>query len=202
MKSSRTTSRNLANDLGTRLCLALLLLLGAAVRPGASWAAGDSPRDPDAQLEIKAKHLCSMPRFIDWPQETLPNSDSPIVIGVMGSDRFIEFVQREAEGKTIKGHPLQVRRPSGRGFQSCHVLFVSDLAWRRGPRLIELLKHRPILTVGETHGFARSGGIANFRLDDDRLYLEVNDDAAKRARLNISSKLLRLRFCTIVRDAG
>jgi hypothetical protein len=187
---------------GATLRLVFALLALAAAWPAALQAAGSPPRDPEAQWEVKARHLCSMPRFIDWPEEALPNPDSPLVIGVMGSDRFLEIVQREAEGKMIKGHPLQVRRPRGREFQSCHVLFVSDLAWKRGRGLIELLRHRPILTVGETQGFAQSGGIANFRLDDDRVYLEVNDDAAKRARLNISSKLLRLRFCTIVRDAS
>lgn len=143
-----------------------------------------------------------MPRFIEWPEEALPNSDSPLVIGVMAPDRFVEIIQRAAEGRTVNGHPLQIRRPQGREFQNCHVLFMSEPAWRRGRRLVEVLKNRPILTVGESQGFAQSGGIANFRLEDNRVLLEVNDEAAKRARLSISSKLLRLRFCTVVRDGG
>lgn len=202
MKSSRTTSRSTVRAIRARLCLVLAILCGVTLWPGMLWAAGAPPRDLDTQWEVKARHLCTMPRFVDWPDEALPNPDSPIIIGVMASDQFMEVLQRAAEGKTIKGHPLQIRRPRGREFQTCHMLFVSDFAWKRGRGIVDLLKNRPILTVGESQGFAQSGGIANFRQEDDRVYLEINDTAAKRARLNISSKLLRLRFCTIVRDAS
>jgi hypothetical protein len=202
MKSSRTTSRYSARFTSVRLCFALAFLFGAVAWPGALWAAGTPSRDLDTQWEIKARHLCTIPRFIDWPDETLPNPDSPLIIGVLAPDPFMDVITRAAEGKSIRGHPLQVRRPRGREFQTCHVLFVSDPAWKRGRGLLDLLKHRPILTVGESQGFAQSGGIANFRQEDDRVYLEINDEAAKRARLSISSKLLRLRFCTIVRDAS
>lgn len=202
MRSSHIKSRQGRYILYIRPCLALALVAVGAGLLGVTEFASAGPRDPEALWEVKARHLCTMPRFIQWPEEALPNSDTPLVIGVMGSDRFLDVVQRVAEGQTIKGHPIQVRRPRGREFQTCHVLFVSEFAWKRGRGVVDLLKNRPILTVGETQGFAQSGGIANFRQDDDRVYLEVNDEAAKRARLNISSKLLRLRFCTVVRDGS
>jgi hypothetical protein len=41
-------------------------------------------------------------------------------------------------------------------------------------------------------GFAKSGGMINFVLEDNRVRFEVNVKAAKDADLNISSRLLAL----------
>jgi hypothetical protein len=46
--------------------------------------------------------------------------------------------------------------------------------------------------VGETDRFAHTGGIINFRLQGANVRFEINPEAARRSRLTISSKLLRL----------
>src|SRR5947208_2904068 len=50
----------------------------------------------------------------------------------------------------------------------------------------------PILTIGDTPGFAKSGGMINLILENNRVRFEVNVKAAKDADLNISSRLLAL----------
>ena len=57
---------------------------------------------------------------------------------------------------------------------------------------IQLLKGVPVLTIGETPGFAKNGGIINLILEDNKVRFEVNVQAAKDADLNISSRLLAL----------
>ena len=57
---------------------------------------------------------------------------------------------------------------------------------------IQMLKGVPVLTIGETPGFARNGGIINLILEDNKVRFEVNVAAAKEADLNISSRLLAL----------
>ncbi|PYV15768.1 MAG: hypothetical protein DMG21_14080 [Acidobacteria bacterium] len=54
------------------------------------------------------------------------------------------------------------------------------------------------LTVGESAGFAGLGGVINLTVEENKLRFEVNLDAAERAGLKISSKLLSL--ARIVRD--
>ena len=46
--------------------------------------------------------------------------------------------------------------------------------------------------MGETEAFARQGEIVNFITVDNKVRYEINVEAAKRAHLDISSKLLRL----------
>ena len=47
-----------------------------------------------------------------------------------------------------------------------------------------------VLTVGEAPGFLRAGGIIGFVVENRRVRFDVNQGAAARARLRISSKLL------------
>jgi hypothetical protein len=49
-----------------------------------------------------------------------------------------------------------------------------------------------VLTVGDTEGFAERGGIINLVKDGNRLSFEINPEAAQRAGLVMSSKLLFL----------
>jgi hypothetical protein len=46
--------------------------------------------------------------------------------------------------------------------------------------------------VGETTGFSSHGGVAGFFVEQGRVRFEINPDAAKRARLAVSSRLLAL----------
>ena len=60
-----------------------------------------------------------------------------------------------------------------------------------------------VLTVGDEEGFARRGGVINFLFENDRVRFEINVDAATRARLKISAKLLALAKLVVrTGDAG
>jgi hypothetical protein len=54
------------------------------------------------------------------------------------------------------------------------------------------LSNRSILTVSDADEFARSGGMIRFRLENNKIRLQINLRAAKAANLAISSKLLRV----------
>jgi hypothetical protein len=57
--------------------------------------------------------------------------------------------------------------------------------------VLDSLKGRPILTVGDTDRFAGRGGMIRFVTDRNRIRLRINLEAATAANLKISSKLLR-----------
>ena len=59
-------------------------------------------------------------------------------------------------------------------------------------KLVQMVRGLPILTVGETPGFAEHGGVIRFVLEDNRVRFEVNVEAAHQADLTISSRLLTL----------
>jgi hypothetical protein len=58
--------------------------------------------------------------------------------------------------------------------------------------ILRALKGTGILTIGDFEGFAEQGGAFNFYLEEGKVRFEINDCAARRENLKISSKLLRL----------
>jgi hypothetical protein len=63
------------------------------------------------------------------------------------------------------------------------------------------LRGANLLLVGDTTGFASSGGTIEFTVDqDNRVRFTINTDAADRAGLKFSAKLLAL--AKIVHDEG
>ena len=58
--------------------------------------------------------------------------------------------------------------------------------------MIDRLRGLPVLTVGESEGFAAQGGCVNFYIEANKIRFEVNLQAAKQQHLRISAKLLAL----------
>jgi hypothetical protein len=61
---------------------------------------------------------------------------------------------------------------------------------------MEGLRGASVLTVSETPEFIGAGGMINFMLEANKIRFQINDEAAKKAGLKISSKLLSLAIHT------
>jgi hypothetical protein len=84
------------------------------------------------------------------------------------------------------------RFASVREMSPCQLMFVSASEARRASRILESLWGSPVLTVGETPGFARSGGVVQMWIENRKVRLEINTYAAERAGLRIDRRLLEL----------
>ena len=74
--------------------------------------------------------------------------------------------------------------------KNCHILFINE----PNPRALQMLDevgHRSILTVGDTEGFARVGGMVRFVTEHNRIKLRVNLTAVAAAHLKIDARVLR-----------
>lgn len=146
------------------------------------------------EYQIKAEFLERFTRFIEWPMDsTASNTHSPFVIGLYGGNPFGTYLEELTARGTIKGKPIRVQEiENTEQIQACHILFVAGPAKRQLRQVISLTEARPILTVGDTDGFAEKGVLINFYSVDNRIGFEINDSAVKRSGLKFSSKLLRL----------
>jgi hypothetical protein len=177
---------------GGRLRLAALLL----ALTGAGAFAGDAP--VVGEYQVKAAFLFNFAKFVIWPKETFEGPDSPIEICISGRDPFDGALEETIGERTVRGRPVAVRwiDTAEKGAQ-CEIVFFPDS--ERAPVLARRLGRAPVLTVGETAGFAESGGIVNFKIEQNRVRFEINPDAAARAGLQVSSQLLSL--ATVVRES-
>ncbi len=143
--------------------------------------------------EVKAAFLYHFTSYVQYPASAFENSSSPYVIGILGKTDVAKALQEAIRGKTAMGRQIVVKQVvPGQELRMCHMLFVADSEARHLPKILDILGDAPVLTVGESAGFAGKGGIIGFFVEQNRLRFEVNLEAARRANLNISSKLLSL----------
>lgn len=146
-----------------------------------------------SEYQIKAAFLYHFAKFVDWPSGAFPQPDSPLVITVAGDNVFNSDLERIVKSKTINGHPLVVRHVHAvADLKPSHILFISSSEQARLPEILKAVQGASILTVSETNDFLANGGMINFLLEENKVHFEINNEAAKRAGLKISAKLLAL----------
>ena len=158
------------------------------------FSASDCPAQTGpTEHQIKAAFLYNFAKFVDWPAAANASSDSPITIGVLGENVFHDDITTVIHGKNINNHPLQFHQCSSiEEATNCQILFISPSEQKHFTQIIEELHHASILTVSETDQFIEDGGMIDFVVVEKKVRFQINNDAAKKAGLTISSKLLSL----------
>jgi len=145
------------------------------------------------EYQVKAEFLYNFVKFVDWPPSAFTGPNQRLAICVYGRDPFGTALEDALLGKTIGDRQVSlVRATQFQDLVGCHVVFVSASEREPTADLAGRLKGRPVLLVGESDGFAASGGTIQFTIEDNRVHFVINPDAADRAGLKISSKLLAL----------
>jgi len=161
----------------------LLLVLLSAV-PGSAQA---------PEYDVKAAFLFNFVKFVEWPADAFAGERAPVTICVFGKDPFGRVLDSVIQGERLGERSLVVRRPDRLdGLDACHVLFVSPSEKDRMTEVLARVEGEPVLTVGDTDGFLRAGGVVNFKLEGTKVRFVIDQGAAERSGLRISSKLLRL----------
>jgi hypothetical protein len=146
------------------------------------------------EYEVKAAFLFRFAQFVEWPPDAFKGAGEPFTYCTMGDDPFHGALEKTLNGKTIGERPLRVEHLNGaEKVGECQVLFVGGAGDRK--HVEEMLANTgtlPILTVGEADRFAENGGAIGFCTEDNKIRFEVNLDAAGKAGLKISAKLLAL----------
>jgi YfiR/HmsC-like len=174
---------------GRALVAGVVLLTASAYgRPVAAGA------NVALEYEVKAAFLFRFAQFVEWPADTFKGVGEPFTYCTIGDDPFRGALEQTLNGKTIGQRSLRVEHLNGTGkIGECQVVFVGGSGDRK--HVEEMLASTgtlPILTVGEADRFAENGGAIGFCTEDNKIRFEVNLDAAGKAGLKISAKLLAL----------
>lgn len=160
------------------LCLVAIGLIPAQVRD---------------EYQVKAAFLLNFARFVEWPQDTFQSPSDPIETCLLGQDPFGHWLKDTVEGRSIDGRMLVLRRisrPADAG--SCQIVFVSASESKRTWSALAETQKLGLLTIGDTPEAGQNGAVITFTWDDDRVRFEINTQAAVRAKIRLSSRLLSL----------
>jgi hypothetical protein len=144
------------------------------------------------EYQVKAAYLYNFAKFVEWPEGSFRDSSSPIKICVLGSDPFGKSLD-DLGSKSVGNRKLEIERlQQADRTKACHILFISAVEKESPSAILRAVQKKSILTVGETKGFTKAGGIINLVKTGDKVSFEINRDAAERSGLKISSQLLKL----------
>ena len=182
----------------TAVRLARLGALALAVLVSPAVAGEGEP--PPTEYQVKAGFLYSFAKFVQWPDDAFHDAGEPFVVGVLGTDPFGPVLEQVLEGKTALNRPVVIKRFSRVEEVQAQILFVGSSAVADLPRILQALRGRAILIAGESEGFAQSGGMVGFKVQEHRVRFEINLRRAEEGRLKISSQLLKLAIIVSTRS--
>ncbi|HJV24990.1 MAG TPA: YfiR family protein [Aromatoleum sp.] len=167
-----------------------LALVFVFTLPGAGFATYGAEADDALVVEyqLKAAFVYNFAKFVEWPVDGGADAGA-FTLCVVGELPY-RVMQQALAGKRIRGLPLVIRSLNApTGVDGCQLLFVGAGA---GHLSFAPVGAVPVLTVGESGDFLRSGGMINLVRVDNRLRFEIARSTGERAGLKFSSQLLKL----------
>jgi len=163
--------------------LGLVVLLSAA--------RGETPGAEE--YRVKAAFLYHFAQMVEWPPNAGGDEKKAITLCTIGKDPFGGDLEVTLQGKMIGARPLAIRHLKDPAeAEACQLVFVPGDR-KQVAQALAALKDSSVLTVGEGEDFLKQGGMIGFTMDgDNKVRFVVNVDAASRARLKISARLLML----------
>jgi len=136
---------------------------------------------------LKAEVIYRALMFIGWPPGR-EASGRALRVCTLGEGRVDQALQA-LQGRPIRQLSVEVKRlarPEQAG--DCQLLYVAAPA----AALKAVLADAPVLVVSDATGMLEQGAMLNLQIEDGRIVFDIELDAARRAGLDISTKLLRL----------
>ncbi len=145
-----------------------------------------------SEYEVKAGFMYNFPKFIEWPDETFADASKAITLCVVGTDSF-GHAFGTIDNKTVQNRRLEIRYMGrSKDLKTCNILFIGNSEKENLPQILETLKGTATLTIGDTKGYAQQGVMINFIVERNKVGFEINTESSRRAKIIISSKLLKL----------
>jgi hypothetical protein len=184
----KARSRGIRSAWRQSTALVLVAMLSSACAP-----VDQAQAEPLGEYQLKAAFLFNFAKFIDWPGASFSSPQSPFIICILGTDPFGHAMDDVLQDKSIDNRPVTISRPKNiTQAKQCHMVFVSQSETARLTDILQQLRGAHVLLVGESDGFAAAGGTIQFIREDNHVRFLINPDAADRAGLKVSSKLLSL----------
>lgn len=146
--------------------------------------------DNSVEYAVKGAYLYKLLPFVSWPQPAFAAPDSPLAICILGRDPFGGVLDKAVAEQRIGQHPILVRRNAAPGDASCQAVFIGITDPRVEGDVLHAFDGKPVLTV--TDSGLQHPGIVAFVIEQNHVRFDIDDAAAAKSGLAISSKLLNL----------
>lgn len=181
-----TVRDRLNSCLSVVVYVALLMGLVLAVAPPLSAQTA-------TEYQLRAAFVYNFAKFVEWPPRVFASSTAPFTLCVYEKGPVADALEQGVAGKTVQNRMISVKAVATLGqSKGCQVLYFDQTAGAHLGEMLSGLEAEHVLTVGETDKFTKAGGIIGFIMESGMLRFGINNAAARKSGLEISSKLLSL----------
>jgi len=169
-------------------------LLACVWRLAPLWLALAAPLGAHAaeEDELKAAIIYKLLMFVDWPADALPAMNGTLALCLQPDSRYAEAVKVLAE-QPVRGLRLELRTtPPAEPAGACNAILLDDGGPAALSAITRRLKTASVLLIADGADIASEGLVFSVRRVDKKVLFDLNLASARRARLQVSSKLMRL----------
>jgi hypothetical protein len=144
-----------------------------------------------SEYTVKAAYLLNFGKFMRVSPGAEPNGGS-FNICVIGKDPFGRTLEEITANEQIDGRPVRVLREEKPDPQACAIAYIGVSDERRMEQDLAALRDSDTLTVSDSPGFLKLGGMVQFLLVSDHVRFSINLEPVRGTHLVLSSELLRI----------
>jgi hypothetical protein len=143
----------------------------------------------DVDYKSYTLFLYNFMKYIEWPDKS-----GDFVIGVVGESKVKTELLLLAEKKKVGGRNIVVKTiVNTEDALLCNMIYVPSAKTSMLKPIMEKIKDKPILVVGEREGLAKKGAGISFVVDDDDiLKFDINKSVLDSQSLKIANILMQL----------
>lgn len=168
------------------------LAIFAAVTAATFFAPMASASVP-LEYAVKAAYLSKFGIFVEWPNAVFDSPQSPIVLCVVGADPFDGTLDKIAQGQRIGDRRIVVKRMKAVSRDSgCEILYAGGSDEQSIDQALAAVSGTGVLTVTDSVPDSHAPGIVEFVVQNNRVRFNIDNEAARRNGITISSHLLSL----------
>lgn len=145
----------------------------------------------DTRSPVKALYIYNFATLIDWPTDYRKGD---FVIGVYGAkDGVYDNLKMKFEGKAIGSQEIVIKSfANSTQIDKAHILYITPKNSSQVGTLNNKFKGKSTLLVTEKTGNLNKGAAINFIVKGTSQKFEINKENAKRHKLVIADRLLKL----------
>lgn len=173
--------------------LKICLLIGCIFFTLVSGVSAALSNPTYTEEQVKAVFLLNVTRFVTWPEGGRNYQEKPFTFCVVGNKHFADEMALVLKGELIFAtQPNVVASDIPENIPPCDLLYIDKSVERDVWQILDKIKGLPVLSVGDHSKFCSSGGGVALLLKESRIKVQINVEAVRRQRLQVSSKLLRI----------
>jgi hypothetical protein len=137
--------------------------------------------------EIYSMMVFNFIKYVQWPDH---DKSGEFVIGVVGSNEMYNTLSTWYGGKSKGNKTFVIKKfSSAAEVSDCHVVYIDKSKSGEFEAINSKVKGKGTLVITDKGGLGQRGSCINFKMIDDKLRFELNQQAVESSNLKVSGAL-------------